>query len=261
MEVTWVNAPEEQYPLLGSDYKVMCEVEARPSPRIEWKLNGEPVPQDGRHIIETDGLIIKNVRADDDGTYICRALVLETGQLQEKKIKVEVGERYSGFLFLSFHIFRIIYYCSDNFLFVPFQVQVHTKPKISESMPKSLEVVDGESASIKCNASGKPAPTYIWLKGSTKQNLAAASDRFIVDEITGILTITKVARDDNTDFKCIANNRAGNAEHNVRVTVIIKPNILELKNISVPVGKEALLECRATGNPLPSITFRYVFDI
>lgn len=222
MEVTWVNAPEEQYPLLGSDYKVKCEVEARPSPRIEWKLNGEPVPQDGRHIIETDGLIIRNVRADDDGIYICRALVLETGQLQEKRIKVEV----------------------------------HTKPTISESMPKSLEVVDGESASITCNASGKPAPVYTWLKGSTKQNLAAASDRFIVNEITGVLTITKVARDDNTEFKCIANNRAGNAEHNVRVTVIIKPNILDLKNISVPVGKEAILECRAAGNPLPSITFR-----
>ncbi|KAK9512568.1 hypothetical protein O3M35_000965 [Rhynocoris fuscipes] len=221
MEVTWVNAPEEQFPLLGQDYKVMCEVEARPAPRIEWKLNGDAVPQDGRHIIETDGLIIKKVRADDDGIYTCRALVLETGQLQEKRIKVEV----------------------------------HTKPKIRENMPKSLEVVDGEKASITCNATGKPPPTYTWLKGSTRENLSGATDRFSVNERTGVLTITKVARDDNTDFKCIANNRAGEAEHNVRVTVIIKPNVLDIKNISVAVGNEAILECRASGNPLPSITF------
>lgn len=41
-------------------------------------------------MIETDGLLIKNVDYDDAGTYTCRARVLETGSLEERDIKLEV---------------------------------------------------------------------------------------------------------------------------------------------------------------------------
>ena len=41
-------------------------------------------------MIETDGLLIKNVDYNDAGTYTCRARVLETGSLEERDIKLEV---------------------------------------------------------------------------------------------------------------------------------------------------------------------------
>ncbi|BET00679.1 Fibronectin type III domain [Nesidiocoris tenuis] len=221
--VTWVDAPTEQYPQLGKDYKVRCKVTGKPAPRVEWRVNGQALQPRGRFIAETDGLLIQNVEVADDGTYTCRAFVFDTGELSERHIKVEV----------------------------------HIPPKILEDeMPTSVEFIEGESASITCKADGKPLPTYKWIRSSTKENLGVSSDRFAVNELTGVLQINRVTRDDNGDFICFASNGAGSVERHVRVTVIIKPHVLEIKNISVPIGEEAILECKATGNPLPSITFR-----
>ena len=44
-----------------------------------------------RYVIETDGLLIKNVDYNDAGTYTCRARVMETGSLEERDIKLEVN--------------------------------------------------------------------------------------------------------------------------------------------------------------------------
>ena len=55
-----------------------------------------------RYVIETDGLLIKNVDYDDAGTYTCRARVLETGSLEERDIKLEVcTKRYINNWLLS----------------------------------------------------------------------------------------------------------------------------------------------------------------
>ena len=49
-------------------------------------------------MIETDGLLIKNVDYNDAGTYTCRARVLETGSLEERDIKLEVIKNQFPFL-------------------------------------------------------------------------------------------------------------------------------------------------------------------
>jgi hypothetical protein len=43
------------------------------------------------YVVETDGLLIRKVTEADDGVYVCRAIVLDTGELQERHINVEVG--------------------------------------------------------------------------------------------------------------------------------------------------------------------------
>lgn len=220
--VTWEDAPEDQYPRLGEDYKVKCKVTGNPAPHVDWLIDGALVPKDQRFVMETDGLLIKNVQATDDGVYTCRAFVMDTGDLQKRVIKVEV----------------------------------HTPPNFKEDLPARLEVVEGESAAVQCMAEGKPAPTYTWIRASTQQNLGSSSERFSVNDRTGLLSILRVAREDNGVIKCIANNGAGTVERDVELTVIVKPHVFELRNISMPVGKEAVLECKATGNPLPTITFR-----
>lgn len=38
--------------------------------------------------------MIKGVEESDDGTYTCRAVVIQTGELAERNIKLEVSEQH-----------------------------------------------------------------------------------------------------------------------------------------------------------------------
>jgi Immunoglobulin I-set domain. len=122
-------------------------------------------------------------------------------------------------------------------------------------MDPSLTVVEAETASVACKASGKPLPTYSWIKASTREDLATA-DHFSVEKNTGVLTIRGVSKDDDGEYKCVATNAAGKAERVVKISVILKPRVVTYKNISIATGKQARLSCSAFGRPMPTVTFR-----
>jgi neurocan core protein len=122
-------------------------------------------------------------------------------------------------------------------------------------MESSVRRVETETASVTCKASGKPPPTFSWIKSSTRKDLGTA-DRFSVDKYTGVLTIRDVSKDDDGDYKCVATNAAGKVEHVVRIHVTLKPRIVAYKNISIPTDKDARISCSASGRPLPKVTFR-----
>lgn len=77
--------------------------------------------------------MIRRVEESDDGIYTCRAAVIETGELVDRNIRVEV----------------------------------HVLPKV-ESFREDLEAIEDQPFSVKCNATGKPVPTYTWIKDSNK---------------------------------------------------------------------------------------------
>lgn len=89
-DIKFVKAPENQSPVIGTDYTVQCEVQADPPPIINWERDGVPITTKDRYVVDTKGLIIKNVRESDDGVYTCRAVVLSTGHLQHKNIRVKI---------------------------------------------------------------------------------------------------------------------------------------------------------------------------
>lgn len=218
--ITWTNANENQYATKGRDFKVMCEVTAEPSPSIDWFKEGTPIATGDRYVIHTNGLMIKNVEESDDGTYTCRAVVIQTGELSERNIKLEV----------------------------------YTAPEMEERESRVV-IKEGESAAITCKARGKPPPTYSWIKASTRENLGTTS-RFNVNELTGLLTFDRVEAGDYGKYICSSSNKAGHNETEIEVEVLVPPRIFELFNTTAPEKQEGKLECKATGRPAPRISFR-----
>ena len=78
-----------------------------------------------------------------------------------------------------------------------------------------------------------------------------------VDENTGTMTLFNVERKDAGDYSCIAENNAGRLEASAHLSVIIKPKVQQLENVTSWVGKEVTaLTCQASGDPLPKIIWR-----
>lgn len=122
-----------------------------------------------------------------------------------------------------------------------------------------LSVIEGEQGWMKCEATGKPPPTYQWVKQRDSKDLSK-SDRFKVNQNTGNLLITKVEFNDDDIYKCTAENKAGRVEKSVKINVLVKPKIYELLNITAPVNQETKIICKARGRPTPKVYFRKVSD-
>lgn len=53
--ITWKNARENQYPTVGQNFTVQCEVAANPAPNVDWLRNGDPVSNlSHMHGVETE---------------------------------------------------------------------------------------------------------------------------------------------------------------------------------------------------------------
>ncbi|XP_046750082.1 fasciclin-2 isoform X2 [Diprion similis] len=218
--ITWVDAPLNQFPILGEDFAVKCRVRAKPSPKIDWIYKDNLITTDNHYIIDTHELKIKNVQESDEGIYTCRASVAITGDLDSRLIRVEV----------------------------------HTRPEIQE-MESMVEIIEGENANIACKATGKPPPKFSWVQSLTQLNMATA-DRFGVDEDTGVMMITNANRNDAGEYQCKAKNAAGEATNVIQIKVIVKPKIMEYLNVTEAINKKAVMTCKAFGRPPPLVTFR-----
>lgn len=47
-----------------------------------------------QYVIESDGLLIKGVTKKNAGTYTCRARVPQTGELEERDVRLDVSRQF-----------------------------------------------------------------------------------------------------------------------------------------------------------------------
>lgn len=132
--------------------------------------------------------------------------------------------------------------------------QVHEHPRLTSSS-EALEGVEGESVTLRCSASGKPAPEYEWSNEKSEDLLRRPKDRFIVDKYRGTLLITDLRREDQGIYTCTARNAAGFATVQSTLTVVTKPRVIEFANVTGQQGGNSVLVCRAVADPPPDIRF------
>lgn len=218
--ITWKDAPVNQSPIAGNDYVVRCIVTANPPPTVDWLRNGDQIKSSDRFVIKHDGLLINNVQESDDGLYTCRAAVIQTGELSERNINLAV----------------------------------QLKPEITD-LNTEYEAIEGQEFSVKCSGRGKPAPEFKWINQDQKD--MSLADRFSVVGHNGQMSATRIEENDRGVYTCVAKNSAGFTERRMRLNVVVKPKIYEMKNLTIPIDASVSnFTCKAKGRPAPLITFR-----
>ncbi|KAM9841702.1 muscle, skeletal receptor tyrosine-protein kinase [Aulostomus maculatus] len=206
--------------LLDHNATFICEVESRPSADITWTKNNQPIMYyDPRYITREQGqmLVIPHARETDNGEYCCLA---SNG----------VGEPAKS--------------CGA--------LQLKMKPQIKRH-PTNLTLLVESKAVLPCVTLGNPKPDVTWLKDD---ELIKVSDRVTILDY-GALKIHNIQKEDAGHYRCVARNSFGLAfSKPVTLEVQAPARILKVpKEKRVAYGSQISLECNATGNPIPTITW------
>ncbi|XP_064163579.1 muscle, skeletal receptor tyrosine-protein kinase [Anguilla rostrata] len=206
--------------LLDHNATFICEVDSRPQADITWTRNNIQIrPYDSRYLTRENGqmLIIPNVKDTDNGEYCC---IADNG----------IGEPAKS--------------CGA--------LQMKMKPQIKRH-PTNVTLLIDSKAVLPCVTLGNPKPDISWIKDD---DLVKISDRISILDY-GALKIHNIKKEDAGQYRCVARNSFGIAFSKlVTIEVQAPARILRVpKEKRVPFGTEVKLECNATGNPIPTITW------
>ncbi|XP_075290070.1 roundabout homolog 2 isoform X12 [Opisthocomus hoazin] len=230
---TFLRRPINQVVLEEEAVDFRCQVQGDPTPTVRWRKDDADLPR-GRYDIKDDyTLRIKKAVSSDEGTYTCIA--------ENRVGKVEASATLT----------------------------VRARPVAPPQFvvrPRDQIVAQGRTVTFPCETKGNPQPAVFWQKEGS-QNLLfpnqplQPNSRYSVSP-TGDLTITNIQRSDAGYYICQALTVAGSilAKAQLEVTDVLTdrppPIILQGPvNQTLAVDGTALLKCKATGDPLPVISW------
>ncbi|XP_051577795.1 immunoglobulin superfamily DCC subclass member 3-like [Myxocyprinus asiaticus] len=231
-ELAFIKEPSDVIAVRDRPLMLDCQVEGEGPITITWRRNGVPVPLVARAAVLDNGtLLILNFqkRRDGDesdaGEYDCAA-----------------QNRYGLIISRKAH------------------VQLASLPKF-HTHPESMSVDEGGVARFYCAVSGVPEANITWERNRTTLN---TDDNRYTLLPNGILHITGVRRVDSGTYRCVAKNIANTRySHEAQLFVTVAANRLYKEpvilsgpqNLTVNVHQTAILECIATGNPRPIVSW------
>ncbi|EMP34679.1 Hemicentin-2 [Chelonia mydas] len=125
------------------------------------------------------------------------------------------------------------------------QVSVQERPSVRFVGGEDLSVAFRHSVAVQCLATGVPAPSLSWWK-----------DGIALQATGSLLQIEKVDVVDEGVYSCVATNPAGEGRRDVRLKVLVPPNIEPGEvNQTVPENFPASFECLASGMPTPNVSW------
>ncbi|ELK24852.1 Immunoglobulin superfamily DCC subclass member 3 [Myotis davidii] len=231
-ELAFAVEPSDDVAVPGQPIVLGCRVEGTPPVRITWRKNGVEVSESPHSTVLANGsLMIRHFRLDqgdspsDEGDYECVAQN-RFGLVVSRKARIQAATMS------DFH--------------------VH---------PQAVAGEEGGVARFQCQIHGLPKPLIMWEKNRVP--IDTDNERYTLLP-KGVLQITGLRAEDSGVFHCVASNMASvRVSHGARLTVsgagsgvYKEPTILVgPENLTLTVHQTAVLECVATGNPRPIVSW------
>ncbi|KAG8516843.1 Contactin-4, partial [Galemys pyrenaicus] len=219
-----VQFPETVPTAWAATARLECFALGNPVPAILWRrADGKPISRKARTHETGSILEIPNFQQEDAGPYECVA-----ENLRGKNVA-------RG------------------------QLTFYAPPSWTQVI-KDVRVAIEDSVSWECKASGRPRPSYRWLKNG---ELLLARDGIHAD--AGTLSISSVSLPDAGMYQCVAENQHGAVLASAQLSVIAAgPDFSQtlLKRVTlVRVGGEAVIECKPRASPRPAYTWKKGRDV
>lgn len=133
-----------------------------------------------------------------------------------------------------------------------------TAPEVIDEL-RSVEVNEGENATLTVTISGKPTPTVEWMKDGFRVKESRRIKPALEDGVAS-LTIKQARDEDRGEYKCVIKNEFGKCESSCKLKVIIpkRPEFkVKMKPVSGTEGGEARFEVEVEGFPKPEIEWYF----
>ncbi|NWH38680.1 NCAM1 protein, partial [Chloropsis hardwickii] len=175
-------------------------------------------------VLSNNYLQIRGIKKTDEGTYRCEGRILARGEINFKDIQVIVN--------------------------VPPSVRAR-----QSTMNATANL--SQSVTLACDADGFPEPTVTWTKDGEPVEEVEDEDKYSFNSDGSELVIHRVDKSDEAEYICIAENKAGEADATIHLKVFAKPKITYVENkTAMELEDQITLTCEASGDPIPSITWR-----
>uniref|UniRef100_A0A8C6XHJ7 Neural cell adhesion molecule 1 n=1 Tax=Naja naja TaxID=35670 RepID=A0A8C6XHJ7_NAJNA len=226
-KLTFQHAPSPQEFKEGEDAVVICDIVSSLPPTIMWKHMGRDVvlKKDVRFVVLSNNYLqIRGIKKSDEGMYRCEGRILARGEVDFRDIRIIVNV-----------------------------------PPTVRSRQGTVNATANLSQSVKlvCDADGFPEPIISWTKDGEPIERGEDEEKFGFSYDGSELTIHRVEKNDEAEYVCIAENKAGEHDATVHLKVFAKPQITFVENkTAMELEDQIILTCEASGDPIPSITWR-----
>uniref|UniRef100_A0A672FZ68 Ig-like domain-containing protein n=1 Tax=Salarias fasciatus TaxID=181472 RepID=A0A672FZ68_SALFA len=202
----------------GNDLKVDCKATGAPKPEISWGL--------------PDGTVVNSALQSDassggvqEGAYTCYA----ENQVGKDEMHVHI-------------------------------TVVTAAPRINPPSQPHIRVKPGGNIRFDCEALGEPKPKILWIL-PTNDVIAASNERYLM-HVNGSLDIRDVKPTDAGDYVCMARNPGGENSKVYTLEIDGIPPVINgyrqnrtvIKDVA-PKHSRKFIDCKAEGDPTPSITW------